>query len=91
MSAQPPDDCKEIFNLLSQYLDAELPPGLCREIEVHISDCAPCVEFVESLKKSIALCHEYQSHDLPGPLPAQARDNLFSAYRNMIEARKPGS
>lgn len=84
-----PDDCKEIFSLLSQYLDAELPPDLCREIDTHISGCPPCVEFMESLKKSIALCHEYQSRDLPGPLPVKARDELLSAYRKMMEARKP--
>ena len=38
----------------SAYLDAELPPGDCAEIEKHIAGCPPCVEFVESLRKSVA-------------------------------------
>ena len=37
------DDCKEIFARLSEYLDAELPPDACADIEAHIAGCAPCV------------------------------------------------
>ena len=80
--------CKEIASLLSEYIDEELPPELCAEIDAHISDCPPCVQFVESLRKSIALCHEYRSSDQPGPLPRQAHDELRRAYLRMLEARR---
>jgi hypothetical protein len=48
-------DCKEVFALLSEYLDAEPPPDLCDRVTAHIQGCDPCVEFVESLRKTIAL------------------------------------
>jgi anti-sigma factor RsiW len=81
-------ECKEIFSLLSQYLDEELPDDICQEIDTHISDCPPCVKFVESLKKSVDLCKDCKELDAPGPLPERARDELFSAYQKAIAARR---
>ncbi len=81
-------ECKEIFSLLSQYLDEELPDDMCQEIDTHISDCPPCVKFVESLRKSVDLCKSYKELDTPGPLPAQARGELFSAYQQAIAVRR---
>ena len=69
--------------MLSEYLDLELPPDACQEIEEHIQGCAPCVEFAESLKKTVALCREYQPTTLPEPLGAQARAELEAAYRKL--------
>lgn len=82
------ENCKEIASLLSEYLDAELPPDLCGQIEAHISGCPPCVEFVESLRKSIELCRRRRLEATPGPLPAEAREELMAAYRRMLESRR---
>ena len=46
---QPSPECKEIFAQLSAYLDLEIPPDACRQMEEHFKDCPPCIEFVESL------------------------------------------
>ncbi len=80
-------DCKEVFALLSQYIDHELPEGLCEEMERHIAGCAPCVEFVESLRRTVALCHQFRAEDRPGPLPADIQQELLAAYRQMLAAR----
>ena len=81
-------ECKEIFALLSEYLDLELPPDACRAIEEHIKDCPPCIEFAESLKKTIALCREHSPGEVPSPLSQESRSELEAAYRKMLEARK---
>lgn len=83
-------ECQEIFALLSQYLDHELPDDVCRDMEAHISGCRPCVEFVESLKKSIALCHACRQLHEPGPLPEDARLALWAAYRKALARRRGG-
>jgi hypothetical protein len=77
--------CEEVFALLSQY--RELPEAMCVEMDAHISSCAPCVEFVESLKKTIDLCREYEAEARPGPLPEASQKELFGAYQRMIAAR----
>ena len=59
---------KRSSTLLSEYLDLELPPEACAEIESHMADCAPCIEFADSLKTTIALCRQHQ----PGVMPPAA-------------------
>ena len=54
------EKCKEIFSLLSEYLNLELPPEACQEIETHLAGCPPCIEFAESLRKTVELCRRYQ-------------------------------
>ncbi|MCU0248308.1 MAG: zf-HC2 domain-containing protein [Bryobacter sp.] len=75
-------DCKTIFSLLSQYIDGELPPDACREIEAHMHDCAPCVEFLESLRKSVSLNQGLTASEPLPPLPNDFRDRLFSAWKD---------
>ena len=49
------EKCKEVFSLLSEYLNLELPPDACQEIEAHLAGCPPCIEFAESLRKTVDL------------------------------------
>lgn len=82
------DQCREVFALLSEYLNLELPPEACREIEAHINGCTPCVDFTESLRRTIELCRQYRPTELPDPLQQQAREQLLDAYQKMLAARK---
>ena len=82
-----PENCKEVFALLSQYLDLELPPEACREIEEHLAGCSPSVEFVESLRKTVDLCRSYEPSQMPEPLGAEARTELEAAWKRMLAGR----
>lgn len=79
------DDCQRIFEQLSAYIDAELSPATCREIEAHLAGCAPCVEFVRSLRKTVELCHSHSATEKPHPLSPEAREELRQAYRRMVK------
>jgi anti-sigma factor RsiW len=74
--------------LLSDYLDLELPPDMCRAVEDHLNGCAPCIEFAESLRKTLDLCRQYEPSDLPKPLGKQARQQLLETYNRMAAARR---
>jgi len=82
-SGEHHDDCKQVFALLSEYLDAELSPATCEEIQAHLAACPPCIEFLESLKRSIRLCHQCESAEAP-PLASEAREQLLAAYRKTL-------
>ena len=84
-----PENCKEVFALLSDYLDLDLPPEACREIEAHMAGCDPCVEFAASLRKTVELCQRYQPSEMPAPLTGQARSELEAAWQRVLAARKP--
>jgi len=82
------EDCKRIFAALSEYLDLELPPEACRELEAHLAGCPPCVEFADSLRETVALCREYQAGEMPGPISQAARAQLEEAWRRALAARQ---
>ncbi len=81
------EKCKEIFSLLSDYLDLELPPDACQEIESHLAACPPCIEFAESLRKTVEICRGYRPSELPEPIGKEAREQLLGAYRKVLAAR----
>ncbi len=85
---QHDESCKEVFSLLSEYLNLELPPDACQEIEAHLADCPPCIEFNESLRKTVELCRQYRPAELPEPLGNVARERLLDAYQKVIAGRK---
>lgn len=82
-----PAECKDIFALLSQYLDRELPDEVCSQIDSHIAGCAPCIQFMESLKKTVELCRAFRPGEAPSALPDAAREELLERYRRMLAAR----
>ena len=73
-------DCKQLFAVLSQYLDAELPAADCEAIRAHIANCPPCVKFIESLEKTIRLCRESKPAELPA-LDEEMRKELLATYK----------
>jgi anti-sigma factor RsiW len=87
----PPEDCREIFARLSEYLDGELPPEAAKELESHLCACPPCVEFVRSLRRTVDLCHGFDPGLGPAPLPAEVRERLLAACRGMLAARRTDS
>jgi len=82
------ENCKQVAELLSQYLDFELPPEACVDIESHLAGCAPCIDFVESLRTTVALCRGYEPGAMPQPLSENARTQLEQAWQRMMAARK---
>lgn len=76
-------ECREIFARLSEYLDGELPPDVCEQMAAHIGDCPPCVEFVESLKKTVGLCKGMKVgvEAAPRALPEDLKARLLAALR----------
>lgn len=83
-----PGDCKEIFAALSAYLDRELTAESCAEIERHIEGCEPCVRFIDSLKRSIALCRQFAPEVMPDSMPPEMKQRLLEAYRNGLASRQ---
>jgi anti-sigma factor RsiW len=83
-----PDKCREVFSLLSEYLNLELPPDACQEIESHLAGCPPCIEFAQSLRKTVELCRGYVPTELSEPLRREARAELLEAYKKMLRARE---
>jgi predicted anti-sigma-YlaC factor YlaD len=81
--------CADLFSLFSQYLDGELAPGSCEQIEQHVSECARCSDFLNSVKRTVTLCRDLKPGESPRPLAADARARLRELYERSLSGRPP--
>lgn len=66
--------CQEILGELPEYLEGELSPELCQDIQKHMEECPRCRVVINTLTKTIELYHT-TPNDIP--LPSGARERLF--------------
>lgn len=66
--------CKDILHNLNEYIDGELDPLLCSQLEAHIDTCNDCQIVVNTLQKTIQLC---QSDGKLIQLPQEVRQRLL--------------
>lgn len=78
-------DCQQVFALLSEYIDGELPEDVCASLAAHIEKCPACIEFVESLRKARDLCRGFQGAEQPGQLDREARERMLRTLRDQLE------
>jgi anti-sigma factor (TIGR02949 family) len=79
--------CREMFEMLSEYVDGELPADTCEEIEAHMKGCSPCIQFVDSFRSSIRMTREFCVDEHLGPMPEELRRTLERAYENSLRRR----
>ena len=84
---KPPKKCLRLFARLSEYLDQELSARDREAIGKHLQGCTNCQGFLKTLERTVALCKQYPSQDLPNPIKAQARAELLAAYRAGMRKR----
>ncbi len=68
--------CRELFARLSEYLDGEMEEALCAETETHLEDCPPCRDFLESLRRTVALLDRLPAEKVPEEIRREVRDSL---------------
>jgi mycothiol system anti-sigma-R factor len=73
--------CREVFELLSDYVDGELSSETYEALSRHLGACAPCEEFLKTFQKTRALCRESLMEEMP--------DELRSRLRAFLIARIP--
>ena len=65
--------CPDVVTLFSQHLEGEIDPGVCATMEAHLARCARCRDACESLKRTLAMCRQLPTPDVPAPLAASIR------------------
>jgi anti-sigma factor RsiW len=51
------ETCHHLLSSLSSYVDQDLGPELCAEIERHLAGCENCRVVINTLRKTIDLYH----------------------------------
>ena len=77
MSATRAITCKELTQVLTDYLEDVMPLEDRVRFEGHLAICDGCVTYVEQMRQVIATVHELR----PDDVEATAPDELLEAFR----------
>ena len=72
--------CKQLTDLLFDYLNDKLSRTVKRDLEQHLSICPDCVSFLNTYKKTVAVTRSVEAE----ALPPRVRDNVLAFLRKRI-------
>jgi len=67
-------NCEQLLGSLSSYIDGDLSPELCQELEKHLEGCEDCRIVLNTTKRTIDLVHSPIEKPM---LPDDVRERLF--------------
>jgi len=86
---RPPIVCKELFAALSDYIDQELDPSVCEELQAHLGDCSPCQAYLASLEETVRRCKRHCTEEVKAKIRAQIRELLRTSSAGIVTSRVP--
>ncbi len=70
--------CKELVELVTDYVEGALPPAERVRFEKHLVLCPACTVYLEQMHESIRLSGELREERVP----VEAREMLLRAFRD---------
>jgi anti-sigma factor RsiW len=74
--------CKEMVELVTDYLEGALPPAIRSRFDQHLNACDPCVIYIEQMRQTIATLGKLPEESIP----ASALDTLREHFRRWRSA-----
>ena len=72
--------CKQIAQLIADYLTDKLRPTLKAEFEKHLSLCPDCVNFINTYRKTVQSTASLRAQEIP----PKVRDNILNFLRKKL-------
>jgi hypothetical protein len=73
--------CKQIADLVFNYLNDTLGPRVKRDFNQHLAICPDCVAFLSTYKKTVATTRSIRAEDMPENVRSNILDFLRSRAR----------
>jgi Putative zinc-finger len=70
--------CKQIADLVCNYLNDTLAPRVKRDFNQHLTICPDCVAFLNTYKKTVATTRSIRA----GDMPENVRNNILDFLRS---------
>ena len=80
-------ECRQIADLLGDYLDGSLPKPTRELLEWHIEGCGPCVAFVNTYRGTVSAATKLREVEIPKEL----KKRLLSVLRSQQAPQRPGA
>ena len=71
-------ECRQIAELLADYLDGTLPRRLAELLEWHIDGCQPCVAFVRTYRGTVHAAEKLREIEVP----PEVKQRLLAVLRS---------
>ena len=68
--------CKELVDLMADYLEGQLDPEVARDLDQHLADCPPCLNFLKTYRATSRLIREIACEDIPPELEERLQQFL---------------
>lgn len=78
-------ECRQIADLLGDYLEGTLPGETRELIEWHIEGCGPCVAFVNTYRGTIDAARKLQEVEIP----VELKTRLLAVLRSQRASDQP--
>jgi anti-sigma factor RsiW len=65
--------CRELIDILDDYLDGALAPEFVRDLERHLEGCAPCRAYIATYRKTREVGAAATRVDMPQEMKARLR------------------
>ncbi len=78
-------ECRQIADLLGDYLEGTLPNPTRELLEWHIDGCAPCVAFVNTYRGTIDAARKLRDVEIPTEL----KNRLLAVLRSRGASDQP--
>ena len=65
--------CPDVLTLFSQHLEGEIDPSVCATMEAHLAQCRHCRHACDSLKRTLAVCRQLPTPDVPASLASSIK------------------
>jgi anti-sigma factor RsiW len=69
--------CREVVELVSDWLEGALPAGESARVELHLAGCEGCATYVEQMRATVRIAGRLAEEELEPAL----RDALVAAFR----------
>ena len=70
--------CRELVELVTDYLEGRLSPADRARFEAHVAECEYCEAYLEQMRQTIGALGRLEEESLS----PQARDTLLAAFRD---------
>lgn len=79
--------CREIVELVTEYLEGDLDAQTSTALEVHLELCPGCARYLEQIRETVAALGEFSSDNLSSEVQAACRRHSV----NFVARRPAGS
>lgn len=73
--------CRDAIALLGEYLDAVLGEDALRALEEHLRDCAPCVAYLNTYRRTREVAATVNRVEMPDEMKRRLREFLLVNLR----------